>query len=59
MQRVGGLGFAPWYWQAIAFAMIGGGTLYHLATSHDRWYWWFVTVAAWFGFGRAVVTRKP
>jgi hypothetical protein len=49
----------PWYWQAILFAMIGSGTLYHLATSHDHWYWWFLPAVAWFGFGRAVVTRKP
>jgi hypothetical protein len=57
MARVGGVGFAPWYWQAIFFAAIGSGTLYHVATSDDRWYWWLLPVAAWLGFARVVVTR--
>lgn len=58
MQRVGGIYFAPWYWQAIVFAIMGSGTLYQAATSHDRW-WWLLSVAAWFGFAWVVVRREP
>ncbi len=57
--RIGGLGFAPWWEQAIVFAAIGGGTSYYVATNHDHWYSWLLPAAAWLGFAWAVLTRTP
>jgi hypothetical protein len=59
MQRFGGIGLAAWYWQAIFFAIAGSGIVHQLASNHVRSYWWVLAVAAWLGFARAVVTRKP
>jgi len=42
-----------------SFRLIGGGTLYHFATHHDRWYWWLLPTAAWHAFAAVVVRRKP
>jgi hypothetical protein len=49
---------APWWMRALFLAIIGGGTLYHLATGHDRWYWWFLPAVAWLAFVDVVVRRK-
>jgi len=37
--------------------MIGGGSLYHLASGHYRWYWWFLPAIAWLAFADVVVAR--
>jgi hypothetical protein len=58
MSRGVGFGAQPWYWQAIAFGVIGGITLYQAASSYDHW-WWLLSAAAWSGFAWALVTRKP
>jgi hypothetical protein len=44
--------------RALFLAIIGRGTLYHLATGHDRWYWWFLPAVAWLAFVDVVVRRK-
>ena len=49
---------APWWVQALFLAIIGGGSLYHLASGHYRWYWWFLPAIAWLAFAEVVVTRK-
>jgi len=48
---------APWWLQALFLAMIGGGSLYHLASGHYRWYWWFLPAIAWLAFADVVVAR--
>jgi len=59
MKRFADFADLPWWLQASVFAMIGGGTLYHFATHHDRWYWWLLPTAAWHAFAAVVVRRKP
>ena len=49
---------APWPLQAIFLAIVGGGSLYHLASGHPRWFWWFLPAVAWFAFVVVVVRRK-
>ena len=49
---------APWWAQAIYLAIIGGGSLYHLATGHDAWYWWLLPAVAWLAFAEVVLRRK-
>jgi hypothetical protein len=49
---------APWWAQALYLAIIGGGSLYHLATGHDRWFWWFLPIVAWAAFADVVLRRK-
>ena len=49
---------APWWLQALFLAIIGGGSLYHLASGHYRWYWWFLPAVAWLAFAEVVVKRK-
>jgi hypothetical protein len=48
---------APWWLRALFFATIGGGSLYHLASGHYRWYWWLLPTIAWLAFAEAVVRR--
>jgi hypothetical protein len=47
----------PWQIRALYLAMIGGGSLYHLATGSYRWYWWLLPLVAWFAFAEVMVTR--
>ena len=49
---------APWWLQAFFLATIGGGSVYHLASGHYRWYWWFLPAIAWLAFAEVVVKRK-
>ena len=48
---------APWWLQALFCAIVGGGSLYHLASGHYRWYWWFLPAVAWLAFAEVVVNR--
>ena len=48
----------PWWLQALYLAIIGGGSLSHLATGHYRWFWWFLPAVAWLAFADVVVWRK-
>jgi hypothetical protein len=48
----------PWWLQAIAWAMLGGGILYHLATGHAGWYWWLFAAVAWLAFAELALRRK-
>ena len=48
---------APWWAQALFCAIVGGGSLYHLASAHYRWYWWFLPVVAWLAFAGVVLRR--
>jgi hypothetical protein len=52
---------APWPLQALYLALIGGGSLYHLASGAYGWYWWFVPTVAWLAFAGVVVRgmRSP
>ena len=49
---------APWWLQALFLAIVGGGSLYNIATGHYRWYWWFLPAVAWLAFAEVVVKRK-
>jgi hypothetical protein len=49
---------APWWLLALFFAIVGSGSLYHLASGHYRWFWWLLPVVAWLGFAVVVVRRK-
>lgn len=49
---------APWQIRALFFAVIGGGSLYHLATGSYRWYWWLLPVVAWVTFVEVVLNRR-
>jgi len=49
---------APWWLQALFLAIVGGGSLYHIATEHYRWYWWFLPAIAWLAFAEVLVKRK-
>ena len=49
---------APWWLQALFCAIVGGGSLYHLATGHYHWFWWLLPVAAWLAFAEVVVNRR-
>jgi hypothetical protein len=48
----------PWQVRALFFALIGGGSAYHLATGAYHWYWWLVPAVAFAVLGEVVVTRK-
>ena len=48
---------APWWLQALFCAIVGGGSLYHLASGHYRWYWWFLPAVAWLAFAEVVVNK--
>lgn len=48
----------PWWLQALFLAIVGGGSLYHIATGHYRWYWWLLPAVAWLAFVEVVVMRK-
>ena len=48
---------APWWLQALFCAIVGGGSLYHLASGHYRWYWWLLPAVAWLAFAEVVATR--
>jgi hypothetical protein len=53
------LGAGPvWQLRAVYLAIIGGGSLYHLATGSHRWYWWLLPLVAWTAFAEVVVRRK-
>ena len=47
-----------WWLQALFLAIVGGGSLYHVATGHYRWYWWLLPAVAWLAFVEVVVRRK-
>jgi len=49
---------APWWLQALFLAIVGGGSLYHFASGHYRWYWWFLPAVAWLAFAHVVMRRK-
>jgi hypothetical protein len=49
---------APWWMQAIFLAIIGGGSLYHLATGHYKWFWWLLPAVAWIAFAEVVLRRN-
>lgn len=49
---------APWWLQALFCATVGGGSLYHLASGHYRWFWWFLPAVAWLAFADVVVRRR-
>lgn len=49
---------APWWQQALFCAIVGSGSLYHLASGHYRWYWWFLPAVAWLAFAEVVVRRR-
>jgi hypothetical protein len=49
---------APWWLQALCCAIVGGGSLYHLASGQYRWYWWFLPAVAWLAFVAVVVRRE-
>ena len=49
----------PRWMQAVFLAIVGGGSLYHLATGHYRWFWWIVPAAAWIWFAVVVIRRRP
>ena len=48
---------APWQIRALYLAIIGGGSLYHLATGSQRWYWWLLPLVAWVAFAEVVFNR--
>ena len=48
---------APWWMQALYCAIIGGGSLYHVATGNHPWYWWLLPAVAWLAFAVVVVRR--
>ena len=48
----------PWWAQAIFLAIIGGGSLYHVATGHYAGYWWLLPIVAWVAFVWVVATRN-
>jgi hypothetical protein len=47
----------PWWMQALYCALIGAGSLYHVATGSYRWYWWLLPAVAWLAFAEVVVRR--
>ena len=47
---------APWWLQALFLATVGGGSLYHLASGHYRWFWWFLPAVAWLAFAWVVLS---
>jgi hypothetical protein len=47
----------PWWGQALFLAIIGGGSLYHLATGNHPWYWWLLPAVAWLAFAWVLATR--
>jgi hypothetical protein len=54
------LGAGPaWQLRAVFLAIIGGGSLYHLATGSYRWFWWLLPVVAWAAFVELIVNRSP
>jgi hypothetical protein len=59
MQRVYWFPDLPWWEQAAFWAVIGGGSLYQLATGHVGGYWWLLPTVAWIMFAIAVVRRRP
>jgi hypothetical protein len=49
---------APWWQQALFCAVVGGGSLYHLASGHHRWCWWLLPAVAWLAFAEVVRRRR-
>ena len=49
----------PWQLQAAVWAMLGGGSLFNLATGRVGGYWWLLPTLAWLMFATVVVRRKP
>ena len=49
----------PWQLQAAVWAMLGGGSLFNLATGRVGGYWWLLPAVAWLMFAMVVVRRKP
>jgi hypothetical protein len=49
---------APWPFQALFLATIGGGSAYHLATGTYRWYWWFLPAVAGAALVEVLVRRR-
>jgi hypothetical protein len=49
----------PWWLQAVVWAVLGGGILYHVATGHAGWYWWVLATVPWLAFVDVVLRRKP
>ena len=59
MQRVFWFPDLPWWQQAIFWAVLGSGILYHVVTGHVGWFWWLLAAVAWISFVDAVLRRKP
>jgi hypothetical protein len=53
------LGGGPaWQLWAVFLAIVGGGSLYHLATGSHRWFWWLLPIVAWAAFVDVIVSRR-